>query len=106
VLVTRKASESGREPARTETLLRGIKVLAIGKALQGKAAASGRTATLELAPLQASLLSTAQSGGEIALALIGVADAARADIGAAPGEVSGDIRMLKFGRPGNRQIQQ
>jgi pilus assembly protein CpaB len=107
VLVTRKQSEAGREPARTEILLRNIKVLAIGKALQGKAVASGRTATLELVPLQARLLTSAQSGGEIALALIGVVDAARADLAAAsPAEPAGDVRMLKFGRSANRQIQQ
>ena len=107
VLVTRKASEAMREAARTKILLRGVKVLAIGKALQGRAATFGRTATLELAPPQASLLTSAQSSGEIALTLIGVADTAHADLTAAlPDEPAGDVRMLKFGRSANRQLPQ
>ncbi len=107
VLVTRKASDAMREAARTEILLRGVKVLAIGKALQGRTAIFGRTATLELAPPQASLLTSAQSSGEIALALIGVADTAHADLTSAmPDEPSGDVHMLKFGRSANRQIPQ
>src|SRR5262245_42666390 len=52
VMVTRKQADGPREPARSEALLRAVKVLAIGKALSGKSAGGGRTATLEIAPGQ------------------------------------------------------
>jgi pilus assembly protein CpaB len=105
VLVTRRQAEGGAsEPARGEILLRGVKVLAIGKTLQGKAG-SARTATLELAPPQASLVTAAQAGGEIALALIGLTD----DGEAAPQPPAAlpvkDVRMLKYGRSANRSAQ-
>lgn len=105
VMVTRKQGDAGREPSRAETLLRGVKVLAIGKALQAKVAASagGRTATLELAPAQAGLLATAQVSGEVALALIGTADRAQADAGGGTDLPSGEVRVLKYGRSANRQ---
>lgn len=106
VMVTRKQAEGGREPARGEALLRAVKVLAIGKALSGKSAGGGRTATLEIAPAQAGLLTAAQSGAEITLALIGSVDAARADSAEGAADVPADVRIMKFGRSANRQNQQ
>jgi len=97
VIVTRKARDAGQDRARSETLLRGMKVLAMGKVLDGKAAAAGRSATLELAPAQARILAAAQSTGEVSLALIGAGDVTQTDISAseaAPAEVS----VMKFGR--------
>jgi pilus assembly protein CpaB len=106
VLVTRKRSEAGRESSRSEVLLRGVKVLAVGKTLQGKAAAS-RTATLELSPRDAGVLTAAQSAGEIALALIGMDDPARSGVPATllAGDPT-DIRLLKYGRSSNRTVPQ
>jgi pilus assembly protein CpaB len=106
VLVTRKRSEAGRDRPRSEVLLRGLKVLAVGKALQGKAP-TGRTATLELSPRDAGVLTAAQSTGEIALALIGMDDPARNGVPTASltGDPS-DIRLLKYGRSANRAIPQ
>ena len=103
VMVTRRQGEASRAPVKAEMLLRGVKILAIGKALQGKASASGRTATLELSPAQAGLLTAAQSSGEIALALIGTADAGQIDVPtAALAETYRDIRIMKYGRSVDR----
>jgi pilus assembly protein CpaB len=107
VVVTRRQSEGAREQPRSEVLLRGVKVLAIGKALQGKAAAAGRTATLELTPAQATRLTAAQSSGEIALALIGTADAGQTDFPTASlAADTSDIRIMKFGRSSDRAVMQ
>jgi pilus assembly protein CpaB len=106
VMVTRKQGETGREPARSDILLRGVKVLAIGKALAGKAPGAGRTATLEIAPPQASLLTAAQSGGDITLALIGSGDVGQEPVTASAADTTAEVRMLKFGRAANRQTQQ
>jgi pilus assembly protein CpaB len=105
VMVTRRQNEGAREQPRSELLLRSVKVLAIGKALQGKA--SGRTATLELAPAQAALLTAAQSSGEIALALIGTADAGQMDFPTASlAAETSDVRIMKFGRSSDRAVMQ
>lgn len=111
LLVTRRQSEAASaEAPRGEVLLRGVKVLAIGKTLQGKPA-GGRTATLELAPPQASLVTAAQAAGEIALALIGLAEDAQAapPASAAPPAPAPpparDVRMIKYGRSANRSAQ-
>ncbi len=107
VMVTRRPSEGAREQPRSEVLLHGVKVLAIGKALQGKAAAAGRTATLELTPAQATRLTAAQSSGEIALALIGTADAGQTDFPTASlAADTSDIRIMKFGRSSDRAVMQ
>jgi pilus assembly protein CpaB len=107
VMITRRHGETSREPTRAEMLLRGVKILAIGKALHGKASAAGRTATLELSPAQAALLTAAQSSGEIALALIGAADAGQMDMPTASlAETSSDIRIMKYGRSADRATRQ
>lgn len=107
VMVTRRQADAGRGPARSEVLLRAVKVLAVGKALQARPAANGRTATLELAPAQVGLLTAAQSAGEIALALIGPGDIAQIHADADfPDETFRDVRMLKYGRSANRPFLQ
>jgi pilus assembly protein CpaB len=98
VIVTRKPMDSSKFAPKSEILARSAKVLAIGKALGGKAA-GGKTATLELTPVQARKLTAAQAAGEISLALIGAANLAQSDFPTAsiPEPVS-EIRMLKYGR--------
>jgi pilus assembly protein CpaB len=106
VIVTRKRGDSIQEKPRSEILLRGVRVLAVGKTLNGKASAL-KTATLELTPSQANALASAQSGGEISLSLIGAGDLARGDIPtASAGDPSAEVRVMKFGRPANRQTMQ
>jgi pilus assembly protein CpaB len=106
VIVTRKRGDTGQDSPRSEILLRGARVLAVGKTLNGKASAL-KTATLELAPSQASTLAAAQSSGEISLSLIGAGDLARGDAATASAADGGaEIRIMKFGRSINRQTTQ
>jgi pilus assembly protein CpaB len=61
-----------------ETILRNIRVLAIGTNVQernGEKVVIGETATLELEPRQAELVTLAQRTGELSLALRSLADA-------------------------------
>ena len=62
----------------SEAVLRNVRVLAIGQAIEnkdGEKVATGKTATLELTPPQAETLALAQSMGEISLSLRSLADA-------------------------------
>ncbi len=106
VMVTRKSADGPGAPSRSKVLLRSVRVLAIGRTLQGKSSAAGRTATLELSPDEASLFTAAQSAGEITLALIGTQDAAGAGTPTALLSEPADIRMLKYGRSTNRPTSQ
>lgn len=97
-----KADRLGSGPA-TRTILRGVKVLAIGNSVQARGkGAEGRTATLELTPKQARIVATARAIGEISLALIPAGDGAALaahdiadDWDIEPG---GGVQMMKFGR--------
>lgn len=109
VVVARRAGEVGRAAGRADIVLRHVKVLAIGKTLHGKSGAGGRTATLELAPADAGRVIAAQSGGEIALALIGTGDVAHTEGAGAPGgaiDTSGEVKVMKYGRSSSPSLQQ
>ncbi len=103
VLWTRQMGDRRKERPRTRTVLRGIKVLAIGNSvLAQNNNAAARTATLELTPEQARIVESAKASGEISLALIPISDIA------ALGEIAPDvdwtaedesgIKIMKFGR--------
>jgi pilus assembly protein CpaB len=77
VIVSRRVRSSRREEHVSETVLRNVRVLAIGQNIEqkdGKKVANGKTATLELTPRQTETLSLAQSMGDISLALRSLAD--------------------------------
>lgn len=82
VLLTRKGKNKARI---SETILSNVKVLAIDQSLKekksknGRQVAVGKTATLELHPRQAELLSLSVSKGEITLSLRSIVDAGGAD---------------------------
>ncbi len=77
VMWTRGAAERNAARPATRTLLRGVKVLAIGHSMQMREkSADTRTATLELTPDQARIVASARSAGEISLALIPTSDIA------------------------------
>ena len=81
ILIRRQRGASSEEQV-SETLLRNIRVLAIGQQLEakeGKKGADGTTATLELNPDQAEQLALSKSQGEISLALRSIADFSRDD---------------------------
>jgi pilus assembly protein CpaB len=72
------ASGGGPEVHLSETLLSNIRVLAIGPHIQernGEKVVTGETATLELTPGQAELVTLAQKVGQLSLALRSLADA-------------------------------
>lgn len=111
VLWTRRLGDPGAGAAKSgaRTLLRGAKVLAIGKALGARdgASAEGRTATLELTPEETRIVADARAGGEISLALIPAADIAGAPV-AAEGAASPPqaVQIVKFGRRSSTRADQ
>ncbi len=109
VIVSRRVRTARREEHVSETILRNVRVLAIGQVIEikdGKKIANGKTATLELSPRQSETLALAQAMGGISLALRSLADA-RPD--GVSGPQSGDhalnndrgssIKLLKYGIP-------
>jgi pilus assembly protein CpaB len=101
VLWTQRLGDAGgMAKSGARTLLRGAKVLAIGRALGARdgASAEGRTATLELTPEETRIVADARAGGEISLALIPAADIAGAPAPAEGAESPPAVQMMKFGR--------
>ena len=82
VILTRRARDVANAPANgshnSETILRNVRVLAIDQNVQekdGQKVVVGKTATLELTPLQAEALAQAQQDGTLALALRSMSEA-------------------------------
>lgn len=103
VILSRTIKVGNKDDKVSETILRNIRVLAIGQTLEQKGdekVATGKTATLELTPRQTEILALAQSLGEISLSLRSLADATpgqsepTAKIGDA---YSGSVTLLKYG---------
>jgi pilus assembly protein CpaB len=103
VILSRAVKVGNKDDHVSETILRNIRVLAIGQTLEQHGddkVASGKTATLELTPRQTEVLALAQSLGEISLSLRSLADATpgqsepTAKIGDA---YSGTVKLLKYG---------
>lgn len=68
---------NGGDAAVAETILRNIRVLAIGDNVdrkEGSRTSTGTTATLEVLPIQAELISNAQKSGQLVLVLRSSAD--------------------------------
>lgn len=77
ILIRRERGRGGREDFTRETILRNVRVLAIGQRIEVKEnqkSAEGATATLELTPQQAERLALAKAQGELTLALRSIAD--------------------------------
>ncbi|MGH6735662.1 MAG: Flp pilus assembly protein CpaB [Methyloceanibacter sp.] len=104
VILSYKMRIGDKEEPVSEAVLRNVRVLAIGQALEnkdGEKVATGKTATLELTPRQAEVLALAQSMGEISLSLRSLADSVpgqepTANIG---DNNSGSVKILKYGVP-------
>ncbi len=105
VILSYKMRVGNKEEPVSEAVLRNVRVLAIGQALENKGdekVATGKTATLELTPRQAEVLTLAQSMGEISLALRSLADSVpgKSESAAKIGDAnSGSVRILKYGVP-------
>lgn len=108
VIVSRRVRTARKEEHVSETVLRNVRVLAIGQIIEQKGdkkVANGKTATLELTIRQAEILALAQSMGEISLALRSLSDINPNGNGpetlkdAFGNPQSGSIRILKYGVP-------
>ncbi len=106
VIVTRRLKTAQREEHVSDTVLRNVRVLAIGQNIEQKGdkkVANGKTATLELTPRQSELLTLAQSMGAISLALRSLADSnpgangPQSEDRALAGERGISIKLLKYG---------
>ena len=110
VLWTRRVGEGGGGAAKSaaSTVLRGAKVLAIGKALGARDGASGegRTATLELTPAETRIIAQAKAGGDISLALIPAADIGGAPVADEAAGLPQAVQIVKFGRRSSTRAEQ
>ncbi|PHP69075.1 Flp pilus assembly protein CpaB [Zhengella mangrovi] len=108
VIMTRRSTQNGNEGFKTETILKNIRVLAIDQTIQedeeGRKVKVGETATLELTPQQAEIITVAQQMADrLTLALRSVEDADEPVTDSAnylvssDGDRSGSIRMIKGG---------
>jgi pilus assembly protein CpaB len=108
VIMTRRSQgASGGEGFITETILKNIRVLAIDQAIQedeeGRKVKVGETATLELTPQQAEIITVAQQMADrLTLALRATADAQEKPDGEADYLVSGNgrrgtVRLIRSG---------
>ncbi|WP_421914558.1 Flp pilus assembly protein CpaB [Mesorhizobium sp.] len=108
VIMTRRAdAASGSTGFTTETILKNIRVLAIDQTIQedeqGKKTRVGQTATLELTPQQAEIITVAQQMADrLTLALRSVTDTQEKNLGEADYLVSGKgrrgtVRLIKSG---------
>lgn len=94
-------AKSGGDQQSTETILRNIRVLAIGQNVQdknGEKVVTGDTATLEVTPVQAEILALAQKTGVLSLALRSLADAGTADTNETrPGKDDTTLTLIRYG---------
>lgn len=108
VIMTRRAdAANGGSGFTTETILKNIRVLAIDQTIQedeeGKRTRVGQTATLELTPQQAEIITVAQQMADrLTLALRSVSDTQEKNLGEADYLVSGNgrrgtVRLIKSG---------
>ena len=109
IMTRRSANASGGEGFITETILKNIRVLAIDQTIQedeeGKKVKVGETATLELTPQQAEIITVAQQMADrLTLSLRSVADAQEEVTEEADYLVSGNgsgrrgtVRLIKSG---------
>jgi pilus assembly protein CpaB len=106
VLRTYRDDESSRaggvDVHLSETILSNIRVLAIGQNIQernGEKVVTGETATLELTPQQAELITLAQKVGQLSLALRSLADASQAQDAPRAERADGGLTIVRYGVP-------
>ncbi|MFD0988107.1 Flp pilus assembly protein CpaB [Methyloligella solikamskensis] len=103
VILSRRIQVGNADQQVSETILRNVRVLAIGQTLETtgeEKVVSGATATLELTPRQTEILSLAQSMGQLSLSLRSLADTPKpGDTVDIRNEKSGSVKMLKYGVP-------
>jgi pilus assembly protein CpaB len=86
----------------SETILSNIRVLAIGQNVQernGEKVVTGETATLELTPAQAELVTLAQKVGQLSLTLRSLADAGETQEAPRDDNADGALTIVRYGVP-------
>jgi pilus assembly protein CpaB len=107
VIVSRRVRTARSEEHVSDTVLRNVRVLAIGQTIEQKGSdkvVNGKTATLELSPRQAETLALARSMGEISLSLRSLADVNQLDSAANDEDPfaqnrGNSVKMLKYSIP-------
>lgn len=106
VIMTRRAADEDGEGFQTETILENIRVLAIDQTIEeqdGEAVVVGQTATLQLTPQQAEILTTAQQMADrLALSLRSLVDSKSDETKQATHLLGGErgkgvVRVIKYG---------
>lgn len=109
VIMTRRVKKQGKTSFVTETILTNVRVLAIDQTIEdkeGEKVVVGETATLELGPKEAEILTVAQQMADrLTLALRSLEDAnigenkvAQHLLSGQDRKTRGNIRIIKFGR--------
>jgi pilus assembly protein CpaB len=115
VIMTRRAKTDEGEEFVTETILENIRVLAIDQTIEekdGEAVVVGETATLQLTPRQAEIMTVAQQMADrLALTLRSVSDSKSDDSKAAEHLLGGErgdgmVRVIKYGNVKDVSVQQ
>jgi pilus assembly protein CpaB len=94
------AKAGAADPMVSETLLRNIRVLAIGQNIQDRnneRVATGSNATLELTPQQVEIIIRAQRVGQLSLALRSLTDNKASQKAGAPAQ--NDMTIVRYGVP-------
>ena len=106
ILRTYRDDESSRaggvDVHMSETILTNIRVLAIGQNVQernGEKVVTGETATLELTPAQAELITLAQKVGQLSLVLRSLADANQVQEAARTERPDNALTIVRYGVP-------
>lgn len=96
------AARAGSDGMVSETILRNVRVLAIGQNIQQQGdqrVVVGSNATLELTPRQVEKIVLAQRVGQLSLSLRSMADTSATTNDDEPLQKSGDMTIVRFGVP-------
>jgi pilus assembly protein CpaB len=101
LILTTKNSRGPEKKSSSETLLKNVRVLAIGTSFEsknGQKSIKGKTATLALSPNQVEIVTQARSRGKIWLSLRSLADASETKTNDKTRRSgSSSVKILKFG---------
>lgn len=99
VIWTPGAGDNLADRPAARTLLRRVKVLAIGKSLAPGGRGEARTATLELTPAEARTIAGVRTRGEITLAIVPATDVGTGEGSAEEtADAAPAVRIIRFGR--------
>jgi pilus assembly protein CpaB len=100
VILTRVVSDASPKVVSAKAILRNVRVLAIDQTFKedkDQKTVTGKSATLELSPAQADLVSASQASGVLSLSLRALGDTAKDDE-TADSSQNGTVNVIRFGR--------